>query len=226
LPSTAGPRARLSANAMTLPHTLPAPPVENDVLPLPAPNEALLAHMALRRSTKIAHLTGPGPDEPTLAAILRLAARVPDHGKIAPWRIIVLEGAGRRAYGEALAALVAARKPETDAGLLAFEAARFERCGVCVAVVSKPVLHPKVPEWEQVLSSGAVCMNMLHAAWGFGFAGCWLTEWPAYDREAMALLGLSPDERITGFVYLGQASEPPLERPRPDLAALITHFPA
>jgi nitroreductase len=171
-------------------------------------------------------LTGPGPDEATLTAILRLAARVPDHGKIAPWRFVVLEGAGARAYGEKLAALVAARKPETDAGLLAFEAARFARGGVCVAVVSKPVLNAKVPEWEQVLSSAAVCMNMLHAAWGFGYAGCWLTEWPAYDREAMALLGLSAEERIAGFVYLGQASEPPLERPRPHLDTLITRYPA
>lgn len=211
---------------MTLLHTLPASPVENDALPLPAPNEALLAHLALRRSTKIAHLTGPGPDAPTLETILRLAVRVPDHGKIAPWRFVVLEGAGARAYGEALAALVAARKPDTDAGLLAFEAGRFERGGVCIAVVSKPVLNPKVPEWEQVLSSAAVCMNMLHASWGFGFAGCWLTEWPAYDREAMTLLGLSAHEKIAGFVYLGQASEPPLERPRPNLDMLVSRYAA
>lgn len=206
------------------PHTLPPPPVENDVLPEPRPDPAFLERLALRRSTKVAHLAAPGPDGDTLDAILRIGARVPDHGKLGPWRFIILSGDNRQAYGAKIAALLAERGQVKDGERLALEEGRFLRAPVVVAVVFSPVESPKVPEWEQVLSAGAVCYNLLLAAQGFGYGGCWLSEWVAYDREALALLGLSPQEKLAGLVYLGTATEAPLERPRPSAASRVTHW--
>lgn len=206
------------------PHTLPPPPVENDVLPEPRPDAAFLERLALRRSTKVAHLTAPGPDGDTLDAILRIGARVPDHGKLGPWRFIILSGDNRQAYGAKIAALLAERGQVKDGERLALEEGRFLRAPVVVAVVFSPVESPKVPEWEQVLSAGAVCYNLLLAANGFGFGGCWLSEWVAYDREALALLGLASHEKLAGLVYLGTPTEAPLERPRPSAASRVTHW--
>lgn len=208
------------------PHTLPLPPVENDILPAPLPDTAFLSRLALRRSTKVAHLQAPGPEGATLEAILRIGARVPDHGKLGPWRFIILAGNDRHAYGQRIAALLSARGQVRETDRLAQEENRFLRAPVVVAVVSSPVESPKVPEWEQVLSAGAVCYNLLLAANGFGFGGCWLSEWVAYDREALALLGLSPHEKLAGLVYMGTPTEPPSERPRPSAASRLTYWKA
>jgi len=185
------------------PHTLPPPPVENDVLPEPRPDTDFLARLALRRSTKVAHLAAPCPEGDTLDAILRIGAQV---------------------YGTKIAELLSARGEVKDPERLALEEGRFLRAPLVVAVVFSPVESPKVPEWEQVLSAGAVCYNLLLAAQGFGYGGCWLSEWVAYDREALALLGLSPQEKLAGFVYLGTPTEAPLERPRPSAASRVTHW--
>lgn len=206
------------------PHTLPPPPVENDILPGPSPDAAFLSRLALRRSTKVAHLMGPGPEGETLDAILQLGARVPDHGKLGPWRFIILSGDHRLAYGQKLAALLSGRGQVKDAERLVQEENRLLRAPVIVAVVSSPVESPKVPEWEQVLSAGAVCYNLLLAAHGFGFGGCWLSEWVAYDREALSLLGLLPTEKLAGLVYLGTPTEAPLERARPSASSRVTHW--
>jgi nitroreductase len=206
------------------PHTLPPPPVENDFLPEPRPDAAFLARLALRRSTKVAHLTSPGPEGETLDAILRLGARVPDHGKLGPWRFIILSGDNRHAYGRKIAGLLSDRGQVTDPERLAQEEGRFLRAPLVLAVVFSPVESPKVPEWEQALSAGAVCYNLLLAANGFGFGGCWLSEWVAYDRDALALLGLCAHEKLAGLIYLGTPSEAPIERPRPTAASRITHW--
>jgi nitroreductase len=206
------------------PSTVPPPPVENDLLPEPRPDAAFLARLALRRSTKVAHLTSPGPEGEMLEAILRLGARVPDHGKLGPWRFIVLSGDNRHAYGQQIAALLSKRGQVKDADRLAQEETRFLRAPLVVAVVFSPVESPKVPEWEQVLSAGAACYNLLLAANGFGFGGCWLSEWVAYDREALELLGLSAQEKLAGLVYLGTPTEAPIERPRPSAASRVTYW--
>ncbi len=206
------------------PSSLPLPPVENDLLPKASPDVGFLARLAQRRSTKVAHLTSPGPEGETLDAILRLGARVPDHGKLGPWRFIVLSGDNRQAYGQKIASLLSSRGQVTDAERLAQEEGRFLRAPLVVAVVFSPVESPKVPEWEQTLSAGAVCYNLLLAANGFGFGGCWLSEWVAYDREALAFLGLAATEKLAGFVYLGTPTEPPIERPRPTAASRVTHW--
>jgi len=206
------------------PHTTPPPPVENDVLPHAAPDAGFLTRLALRRSTKVAQLAEPGLDRETLDAILRIGARVPDHGKLGPWRFIILSGDHRQLYGQRLAELLRGRDRSIDPERLALEAQRFLRAPVVIAVVFSPVESPKVPEWEQMLSSGAACYNLLLAAHGFGFGGCWLSEWVAYDRDAMALLGLAPHEKLAGLVYLGTATDAPVERPRPSAATRVTHW--
>lgn len=202
----------------------PAPPGENDPLPLPEASQALVDMLALRRSTKVAHLAAPGPEGAVLDDIIRIGARVPDHGKLAPWRFVVLEHGARGVAGARLAAIVAGREPGADLQRLEMEAARFERAPVVVMVVSTATQHAKIPQWEQELSAGAACFGILLAARGFGFGGCWLSEWPAYDTAAKAALGVSEAEKIAGFVYLGTAVEPPVERPRPPVGPLITRF--
>lgn len=206
------------------PSTLPPPPVENDALPQQCPDAAFLARLALRRSTKVAHLASPGPEGETLDAIMRLGARVPDHGKLGPWRFIILSGDNRQAYGRKIAALLSDRGQVKDAERLAQEEGRFLRAPLVIAVVFSPVESPKIPEWEQMLSAGAVCYNLLLAANGFGYGGCWLSEWVAYDRDALALLGLSEKEKLAGLVYLGTPTEAPIERPRPTAASRVTYW--
>lgn len=201
------------------------PPALRENEPADAVHESAetLALMARRRSTKVAHFIGPGPSSDEIDALIRLGARVPDHGKLGPWRFVVMEGDARARAGEALAKVIA-----KDEGVdeLRLGAARnlFNRAPAVVMVVSTAAPHAKIPEWEQQLSSGALCFAMLLAAHAMGYAGCWLTEWPTYDARARAALGLADHERIAGFVYLGTAREPAIERVRADAGVRITRF--
>jgi nitroreductase len=209
---------------MSLIDALPAPPAENDPLPAIRLAPEALAFLASRRSTKVIHLAEPGPAGTTLARLLTIAARVPDHGKLAPWRFIVVEGDARAALGEALAGVFQRRFPDAQPPAVQAEAQRFLRSPLTVVVVSRAAPHPKIPEWEQVLSAGAVCHQLLLAAHAAGFGGCWLTGWAAYDAEAKTILGLAAGEQIAGFVPLGTPTTPAQERLRPDVAALTTHW--
>ena len=177
-----------------------------------------------RRSVVVRDMVPPGPDAGALEAILRAGLRVPDHGKLAPWRFIIFQGAARTAFGEVLRQAFVAQEPAAEEERIAFEAARFERAPVVVAVISKVTSDHKVPEWEQVLSAGAVCQNMLVAAAALGFAGQWLTEWYAYDPLVTAQLGLGEGERVAGFLYFGSAKETPQDRLRPDLEQITTEW--
>ena len=183
----------------------------------------MLDLLLTRRSVAALNLAEPAPDEAALRTILTIAARVPDHGKLAPWRFILFRGDAAKAAGERLAAIVAARGT-SDEGMLAIERARFTRSPLVVAVVSSAAPHPKIPVWEQELSAGAVCMNLLLAAHASGFAGQWLSEWYSFDKEAGALLGLKEGERFAGFIHIGTPTEKPSERPRPNLDDLITEW--
>ncbi len=184
----------------------------------------VLRHLFARRSVSAAAMTEPGPDRAVLASMLTIAARVPDHKKLAPWRFIVIEGEARARFGDLLARICASNEPDASAARMETERGRFLRAPVVIAVVSSPVPHPAAPEWEQVLSAGAVCLNLLHAAGANGFGGQWITEWYAYDEAVRHGFGLKPEERFAGFVYIGTPKEKPAERDRPDLAA-ITTFP-
>jgi len=177
-----------------------------------------------RRSVKPIEMTGPGPDDAGIKTLLTIASRVPDHGKLAPWRFIVFSGDARRAAGERIAAVFAAANPGATADQLAFESGRFARAPLVIAVVSRAAPHVKIPEWEQQLSAGAACMNLVTAAHAIGYVASWLSEWPAYDRAAMTALGLAEQERIAGFVYIGNATKAPEDRERPKLDAIVTHF--
>jgi nitroreductase len=175
-----------------------------------------------RRSGTAKAMTEPGPDKKELALILQAAARVPDHGKLFPWRFIVFEGKGRKRMGEILAdAAKAAGEKEKHQEQ---ERERFLRAPVVVGVVSRVTENIKIPEWEQVLSSGAVCQNMLLAAHSLGFVANWLTEWCAYDAHVKEGLGLKPGERIAGFVYIGTSDVKLEERPRPNMDEIVTWF--
>ena len=178
-----------------------------------------------RRRSVAAHLLGePGPGAAELQTLLTVATRVPDHGRLAPWRFVVLSGDARARIGETIAAAFRADNPSADPERIAFERARLARAPLVIAVVSRAQPHVKIPEWEQVLSAGAVCMNLLNAAHGLGYGATWITEWYAYDRRVLDALGLDPGERIAGFVHIGTILEPPAERVRPDLAQLVTRL--
>lgn len=177
-----------------------------------------------RRSGSAKRMTGPGPNADQLRTILAAGARAPDHGKLAPWRFIIFEGSAREKFGELLVARLKKTEPDASPERVGLEARRFLRAPVVVAVVSRARGNAKVPEWEQVLSAGAVCENMLIAGTALGFVANWITEWPAYDAVVRERIGLAADERIAGFLYFGTSTEPLEERARPDLDALITRF--
>lgn len=185
-----------------------------------------LALLKLRRSVPPQFLAAPGPDQAQLETLLTIASRVPDHGKLAPWRFIVFAGPAREKAGDIVAQAFKARNPDADADKLAFERNRLMQAPLIVAVVSTAAPHPKIPVWEQELSAGAVCMTMLVAAHAMGFAGSWLTNWFSFDRDVLSAFGLAGDERIAGFIHIGTAASVPADRERPELAAIVSHFGA
>jgi nitroreductase len=198
---------------------LPKPPEFGAPLPVqPAPE--VLRFLSRRRSTSAVTLTEPAPSAAELDQLLHLAIRAPDHGKLAPWRFVILEGEGKAAFAARLEAIAAGRG-DTQA------AAKLMKLNVpplCVAVISAPKLEAAIPEWEQRLSAGAVCTTLLHATLATGYGANWITDWYAYDAEAKAVLGLAEHERVAAFMLIGTPREPPLERERPDLAPLITRW--
>jgi nitroreductase len=179
-----------------------------------------------RRSVKPMELTDPGPTRPEIDTLLSIAARVPDHGKLAPWRFIVFEGDGRIAAGEAIAAAFRADRADATPDQIDFERKRLARAPLVIAVVSRAGPHVKIPEWEQQLSAGASAMSLVFAAHAMGYAASWITEWYAYDRRVLDKLGVAPNERVAGFVHIGRAAKPPEERERPPLDAIVTRYSA
>jgi nitroreductase len=183
-----------------------------------------LSFLQQRRSVAAHLLDNPGPDAAQIDTLLTVASRVPDHGRLVPWRFIVIEGEARHRIGETIAAAFQADQPNADAEMVARERGRLARAPLVVAVVSRARPHVKIPDWEQVLSAGAVAMNLLTAAAAMGFGATWITEWYAFDRRVLDALGLAPDERIAAFVHIGTAREKPAERPRPALADIVTRL--
>ena len=177
-----------------------------------------------RRSVPPLAMQGPGPDAAEIDALLALAARVPDHGKLAPWRFIVFAGEARLRAGAIVSAVFAQDNPDAGAERLDLEARRLAHAPVVVGLVSRAAPHVKIPEWEQVLSAGAVGMNLTIAARAMGYVTAWLTEWYAYDARVLAALGLAPHERIAGYFHIGRARTVPEDRVRHVMAAIVTHF--
>jgi nitroreductase len=198
--------------------TAPLPPAPEFGTPIPQPSASeVLDFLARRRSTSAVMLAEPGPSPGEIEKLIRLAARVPDHGKLAPWRFIVLPGPEKAQFAARLEALAQSRGDAKAAAKLA----KLKVPPVGVAVISRTRPH-EIPEWEQTLSAGAVCTTFLYAALAMGYGANWITDWYAYDAEAKAILGLAPSENVAGFIFLGTSAEPPLERERPDPQALTT----
>jgi nitroreductase len=178
-----------------------------------------------RRSVAPPFLGGPGPTQSERDLLLTIAARVPDHGKLVPFRFIVFEGAGREKAGAIIAERFARLDPDADETRIEAERKRF--CApLVVGVVSRAARHQKIPEWEQILSAGAACMNLVTAANAIGFATSWLTEWYGYDRAVLERFGLAEHEKIAGFVHIGRYAGPRGDRPRPRLAEIVAIFGA
>jgi nitroreductase len=178
-----------------------------------------------RRSVPPPMMTGPAPSAEELRTLLTVGSRVPDHGKLAPWRFLVFADDARNRASRLALEIRLAEKPDLDAAAQAEELRRFARAPLVVAVISRAAPHPKIPEWEQIMSAGAVCMNVIVAARALGLSATWLTEWMAYDSRFRAAIGLAEHERIAGFLHIGRATAAIEDRPRPALADIVTNFP-
>ena len=177
-----------------------------------------------RRSLKPPELIAPGPAPAEIETLLTVASRVPDHGKLTPWRFIVFEGEARLKAGAAIEAAFRAKYPDAKPEQIDYEQNRLARAPLVIAVVSRAGPHVKIPEWEQVLSAGAAAMSLVLAAHALGYGANWITEWYAYDRRVLDALGLSEHEKIAGFIHIGTPVHPPEDRPRPPLANIATRF--
>jgi nitroreductase len=185
---------------------------------------SILVFLRTRKSASAKSLKEPGPSPRQLKDILDIAVRVPDHGKLTPWRFIVFEGDARAKIGERFAARWKELHPDHGEDALNFHRSLFLRAPTVVAVVSRAAPHVKIPEWEQIQSAAVVCYNIVLAATAMGFGAQWQTDWVAYDPEIAKQIGLTPPERISGFVYIGTPAGPLEERPRPDPETLLTKW--
>jgi nitroreductase len=199
---------------MTL--SLPQAPAFGAPIPTHA-SPQVLDFLALRRSASAVTLMEPAPSPDELDSLLRLAARVPDHGKLAPWRFVLLRGEDKAAFAGRLEALANSRGDARAAAKLA----KLKIPPLGVAVISSP-RGGEIPRWEQILSAGAVCVNLLYAAQALGYGANWITDWYAYDAEAQAILGLTAGEQVAGFIFIGTPRDPPQERERPQVAPLVS----
>ena len=181
----------------------------------------VIDHLLARRSVSANSLGEPGPSAAELELMLKAASRVPDHKKLVPWRFLLFQGEARAAFGKVLAEVCHAEEKDPGAFRLANEAQRFLRAPLVIAVISRVVKNPAAPEWEQILSAGAACQNLILAATALGYGAQWITEWYGYSPGIRRALALAGNERVAGFVYIGTPKEQPEERERPKLAEIV-----
>ena len=187
-------------------------------------NETIMDFLLTRTSVPVQDLKAPGPDDAQIAKIIAAASRVPDHGKLAPWRFIIYRGEAREEAGRRLVALAEELEGPLPEGRRMKEQTRFSRAPVVIGVVSTPKHHPSIPDWEKFLSSGMAAMNLMIAANALGFGTNLITNWYSDSPEGRAVLGLAPDERVVGFVHIGTFEGPVQDRPRPDPATLYADY--
>jgi len=172
-----------------------------------------------RRSVPSRQLGEPGPNPAQLEQLLQAAIRVPDHGKLVPWRLLAIRGDARARLGRAIVEIHARKEPDVAPAALDKDRERFNHAPLVLAVIARIEQdHPKIPPQEQLLSAGCVAYNLLLGAQALGFGAQWLTGWAAYDDEVARLLGLAANERVIGFMHIGSAKEAAPERTRPALA--------
>ena len=193
--------------------------------PHPSHNSVVLDFLKSRRSNLAKAMDGPGPDAAQLETILQIATRVPDHRKLAPWKLVVFQGDARDRFGAHLAAAYQSDNPDHPEDRVTFEAERFLRAPLVIAVISTPKDCVRgTPVREQQLSAAAVCMNMCLAAQATGFGAQWLTEWYAYDPRIHAVLGMEVADQVAGFIYIGTPTQNAQPRVRPQLSDIVQSF--
>jgi nitroreductase len=187
-------------------------------------NAALRDYLLTRRSVGMAFLQEPGPDAEQLRMILTIGTRVPDHGKLAPWRLILIAGDDRIAAGEKLAEIAKAKNPAIEEAQLDNDRRQFLPAPLTIGVISAAKPHPKIPEFEQLISAGNVAFNLVNAAYALGFAAQWVTRWYAYDETAAKMLGAKEGERFVGFIHIGTPTATIEDRPRPALEDVVSSW--
>ena len=198
---------------------------DDKLFSLPREQAAITKFLSERRSNLAKFMTDPGPSRAQLGSLLTIAARVPDHRKLAPWRFIVFEGKSREVFGTHIAEVFSAAHPSAPSDKVGFERQRLMRAPTVVSVVSSPAECPRgTPQWEQVLSAGAVCHTLLLAAQSAGFAAQWLTEWISYDARINEIMGLKTGEKLAGFIYIGSTAAPSRPRQRPDMSEIVRYW--
>ena len=201
--------------------SVPAAPAFGETLPIEASPE-MLRQLSRRRSASAMSLVAPGPDAGQIADLLRLGARVPDHGKLAPWRFVLLQGEAKAAFAARITTLAASQaNPAKATAALR----KLTTPPLAIAVISR-LLPGDIPEWEQRMSAAAVCTQLLLAAPALGYGANWITDWYSYDPRALEILGVADGEKVAGFLYVGTAVEAPQERVRPDVAAITSVWKA
>lgn len=188
------------------------------------PSQELLDYLRTRRSVPAISLVPPAPEGDVLQDVLTIASRVPDHGKLSPWRFILARDEGLSRLRARLLELWKADNPAASDAAIEVEAGKRPQAPLLIVLVSRAGEHPKIPAWEQELAVGAAGMNLIHALHAHGYAAQWLSGWPAYDSRVADLLGLAAGERVAGFFYVGTSQDRPMDRDRPDVASLTTKF--
>jgi nitroreductase len=184
----------------------------------------IIDFMLKRNSAPIPELREPAPGDDEIATLIRIATRVPDHGRLAPWRFVLYRGKAREEIGEKLADLAEKREGPLTEARRNQELTRFSRAPLVIGVISSPKENPKIPQWEMFLSGGAAAMSLVLAASALGYGTNWITNWYSDVEEGRRILGLAPHERVVGFVHIGSYEGPAPERPRPDPAALYADY--
>jgi len=177
-----------------------------------------------RNSAPIPELKEPAPSDAEIATIITAASRVPDHGRLAPWRFIIYRGEVRAKIGEGLLELAEKREGPLPEGRRQQELARFSRAPLVIGVISSPKENPKIPQWEMFVSGGMAAMNLIIAVNALGYGTNMITNWYSDTEEGRALLGLAPHERVVGFVHIGTHEGAIVERPRPDVSSLYAEY--
>ncbi|MEO9614427.1 MAG: nitroreductase [Nitratireductor sp.] len=185
---------------------------------------SIIDFLLTRKSPPIAELAEPGPRESEIEQMIRAASRVPDHGRLEPWRFILYRGEARKRVGEGLAALAEEREGPLSEARREQERTRFSRAPLVVGVVSVPRSNPKIPQWEMFVSGGMAAMNLIHAASALGYGANVITNWYSDTPQGRALLGLAPDERVVGFVHIGSHPGATTDRPRPEPSAIMSDY--
>jgi nitroreductase len=179
-----------------------------------------------RRSGSAKAMRGPGPSADQIRTLITCASRVPDHGKLTPWRFVIFEGEARAEFGEVLVRALKTTEPDAGEERIKQEQGRFVRAPVVIAVISRIREGIPIPEWEQTLSAGAACQTLCIAAHAMGFVANWITEWCAYHPVVREALGMKSGERVAGYIYLGHPTVELADRPRPEIDAIATRWNA